>query len=105
MTQNHGASFEASAMLDFAREDVADSAEARVPEFVFTHILHDGSAVLRVDVRGELCPLGHDHNAKVAPTGVPQTDLLCDFLDIERNLRDQDYIRAAGHSAVDGNPS
>src|SRR5919108_5091976 len=105
MAQNHGASFEASAMLDFAGEDVADSAQARVPEFVFAHILHDGSAVFRVDVRGKLCPFGYDHNAEVAAAGVAQTDRLRDFLDIERNLRDQDYIRAAGHSAVDGNPS
>src|SRR5437870_6914784 len=92
-------------MLDFTGKNVADPAQARMSKFVFIHILHDGSSVLRVNVGGELCPLSHDHNTEITAAGVAQPNLLRNFLNVERKLGNQDYVRTASHAAVDGNPS
>ena len=43
--QHYGAGLKAGAAFDFARQNIADAAQARVPEFVFSQVLHDGSAV------------------------------------------------------------
>src|SRR5436190_7129688 len=92
-------------MLDFTRKNSADPAQARMSKFVFTHILHDGSSVLRVDVGGELCALRNDHNTEITAASVSQPNLLRNFLNVERKLGNQDYVRTASHAAVDGNPS
>ena len=92
-------------MLDFTGKNVADPAQARMSKFVFAHILHDGSSVLRVNVGGELCALRDDHNTEITAAGVAQPNLLRNFLNVERKLGNQDYVRTASHAAVDGNPS
>src|SRR5437870_12784930 len=92
-------------MLDFTSKNVADPAQARMSKFVFAHILHDGSSVLRVNVGGDLRALRDDHNTEITAAGVAQTTHLRNFRNVERKLANQDYVRTASHAAVDGTPS
>src|SRR5947208_15356409 len=91
-------------MLDFTSKNVADPAQARMSKFVFAHILHDGSSVLRVNVGGELCALRDDHNTEITAAGVAQTNLLRNFLNVESKIGNQYYVRTTSHPAVDGTP-
>ena len=68
VAKHRSAGFEAGALFDFARQEVADPTQPRMAELVLAQILHD-AAPSCVDI-GELGAFGRDHDAEVAATGV-----------------------------------
>ena len=54
---------------------------------------------------GQLVALADDHDREVLAALVPPLDLGAGVLDGDRQLRDQDHVRAAGDPARDGDPA
>ena len=105
VSQDNGSSFESDAPFDFASQDISDAAQPCMTEFVLLHVLHNRSTVLRIHIGRKFGSLGDDDNAEVASASMAQANGLCDFLDIERTLRNENYIGATGNAAVDGDPA
>ena len=105
MSQHDGSSFESDTPFDFASQNISDSAQSRVTEFVLLRVLHDGGAVFRIHISGKFCSLGNDHDAEVASASMAQANSLGNFIDIEGALGNQNHIGATGNAAVDGDPA
>ena len=104
MSQHEVPRLLARALLDHLGEDQGDAdlllaflhVSEFVEDFVFLHFFR------KLIV---LCALGHGDDGVVFPLLVPLVHRRAHFVYIERNFGDQDYVRAAGHPSVQGDPS
>src|SRR5579872_3714937 len=74
VSQHHRAGFESGAVLDFASENVADTAQAHVAELILAQFANDGRAVLWIHIAGELGTFGNHDDAEVTAARVPEAD-------------------------------
>src|SRR5581483_6039653 len=88
----------AGALLDLAAEHVADAAlrERDVPELV--------ELALVLDTR-QLAALADDHDREVLSARVTLADRLRHLVEVDRLLRDEDHVGAAGDPAHDRDPA
>src|SRR6476469_8790971 len=98
VSQDHGARLKPGARFNLRSQRVADAAQPDVPEFVSLSAFD----VLRP--RSQLGPFGYHHDAEIASSGMATGQDLSHVTNIKRSLRDQDYIGAAGHAAINGDP-
>ena len=105
MSQHDGSSFESDTPFDFASQNISDSAQSRVTEFVLLDVLHDGGAVFRIHISGKFCSLGNHYDAEVASASMAQANSLGNFIDIEGTLGNQNHIGTAGNAAVNSDPT
>ena len=84
--------------LDLLAEPLADAAlrEQPVPELV------DLALVLGAR---QLAALADDDDREVLAARVPPLDLVAHLVEVDRPLRDQDHVGAAGDAAVHGDPA
>jgi radical SAM protein with 4Fe4S-binding SPASM domain len=105
VTENDGAGFETGALLDLAGEDLADSTQAKMAEFVAADILQNGGTALHVSAAGKLGAFGGNHDAEITATGVALANQLGDLIDVEGDFGDEDDVGAATDAAVSGDPA
>src|SRR4030095_6920679 len=96
MTENACSNLLAGSLGDFGSDDFGDAAEA-----VFS--ARGGMTMLSAGAWGG--SLGHHAHRTLCPTLVTTHDLLCDFVIVKGNLRDEDHVRSPGKSAVESDPS
>src|SRR5271166_193929 len=78
VSKNHGASFEAGALFNFASEDIGNAAEFDVAKLVLAHVLQHGRALARFG-GGELCAFGDHDDRKIKAALVALADGVCNF--------------------------
>ena len=98
VAEDGGAGLLAGAALDLALEPVGDPAEADVAEGVELLLLGLGHAADRRRALGD-----DDDRREAGLEAAP--DQLADLLEVERLLRDQDHVGAAGEPGVEGDPA
>src|SRR6266545_1926992 len=82
--------------LDLRREERADAAEPHVTELV--QVSRYGTVLPALDLR----PLRHHDDGGALPARLPGEHILRDLIEIHRALGDEDHVRAAGETAVEG---
>src|SRR6476661_296160 len=98
MTQHQGASLLSRVVLDRAGNLTADTAQAvRSPGSATLHQL-DGAVL-------EARTFRHYHDAEVTAGRFPTANFAADLFHVERNLRNENDVGAAGKSAIQRNPS
>src|SRR5215469_1092969 len=98
-------SFKAGALLNLARQDVTDSAQAHMTELVFCYGGHDRCIVLAIAFAREFCALGDHYDAEVSPARVAPSQALGNVVDVKGTLGNQDDISTAGDAAVNRDPA
>ena len=98
VAEDRAAGFLAGALLDLVRQQLADPAQPGVPERVALVVSDGLVGGLRVGALG-------DHHYRRVPGLEPVLDVLADLLDVERLLRDEDDVRAAGDARVQCDPA
>src|SRR5439155_21534082 len=98
VAENGDAGLEAGALLDLATEDLADAAVCKrhVPELV---------DLARVLEARQLAAFADHDDREVLAARMPAADPVCDLLEVDGLLGDQDHVRAAGDTARDRDPA
>src|SRR5579863_509268 len=103
MAKNYGASFKASALFDFARENVSDASQFHVSKFVLPHVLQNRRSLPRL--RRKFCSFGNHDNRKIKSAFVTLTNRIRNLVHVEGALGNENYVSPACNSAVKRDPA